>query len=346
MEEKYPIELSVIIPCWNVAPWLPRCLEEVFTALPPKSEVIAVDDGSEDATLEILLEFSSKYPELKVLSQKNSGVSAARNRALDVSKGEYIFFVDPDDGVEPEFFTLMINRMKEKKADYCVVAFKERSGGNDGKSGQLKGVYEYSSNSEIIEGYVSRIFGYSFNDVQRLYKGEALFSRREMASVCRACFRRSIIKEFSIRFDESIVLYEDAMFNTEYLLYANSMTCINKALYRVTERDSGAMKSIPRNASRLAHNKLRLLAARKRLNLASGGRLWHLCGASSVFSLLEILSLMIKCRLSWREGREILREYMSDESVKRDINEFPLSYRKPVLASAIVFFRIISAIFL
>ena len=132
MEEKNPIELSVIIPCWNVAPWLPRCLEEVFIALPPKSEVIAVDDGSEDETLEILLEFSSKHPELKVLSQKNSGVSAARNRALDVSQGEYIFFVDPDDGVEPEFFTLMINRMKEKEADYCVVAFKERSGGNDG----------------------------------------------------------------------------------------------------------------------------------------------------------------------------------------------------------------------
>lgn len=345
MEEKYPIELSVIIPCWNVAPWLSRCLEEVFIALPPKSEVIAMDDGSEDETLEILLEFSSKYPELKVLSQKNSGVSAARNRALDVSKGEYIFFVDPDDGVEPEFFTLMINRMKEKEADYCVVAFKERSGGNDGRCEQLKGVYEYSSNSEIIEGYVSRIFGYSFNDVQRLYKGEALFSRREMASVWRACFRRSIIKKFSIRFDESIVLYEDAMFNTEYLLYANSMTCINKALYRVTERDSGAMKSIPRNASRLAHNKLRLLSARKRLNLASGGHLWCLCGASSVFSLLEILLLMFKCRLSWREGRQILREYMSDECVRRDIREFPLSYRKPILACAVCGLRIYNKVF-
>ena len=304
-----------------------------------------MDDGSDDETLEILLEFSSKHPELKVLSQKNSGVSAARNMALDASQGEYIFFVDPDDGVEPEFFTLMINRMKEKEADYCVVAFKERSGGNDGRCGQLKGVYEYSSNSEIIEGYVSRIFGYSFNDVQRLYKGEALFSRREMASVWRACFRRSIIKKFSIRFDESIVLYEDAMFNTEYLLYANSMTCINKALYSVTERDSGAMKTIPRNASRLAHNKLRLLAARKRLDLASGGHLWCLCGASSVFSLLEILSLMFKCRLSWREGRQILREYMSDECVRRDIREFPLSYRKPILACAVCGLRIYNKVF-
>ena len=304
-----------------------------------------MDDGSDDETLEILLEFSSKHPELKVLSQKNSGVSAARNMALDASQGEYIFFVDPDDGVEPEFFTLMINRMKEKEADYCVVAFKERSGGNDGRCGQLKGVYEYSSNSEIIEGYVSRIFGYSFNDVQRLYKGEALFSRREMASVWRACFRRSIIKKFSIRFDESIVLYEDAMFNTEYLLYANSMTCINKALYSVTERDSGAMKTIPRNASRLAHNKLRLLAARKRLDLASGGHLWCLCGASSVFSLLEILSLMFKCSLSWREVRQILREYMSDECVRRDIREFPLSYRKPILACAVCGLRIYNKVF-
>ena len=137
----------------------------------------------------------------------------------------------------------------------------------------------------------------------------------------------------------------DAMFNTEYLLYANSMTCINKALYRVTERDSGAMKSIPRNGFRLAYNKLRLLAARKRLDLASRGRLWHLCGASSVFSLLEILSLMIKCRLSWREGRQILREYMSDEGVRRDIREFPLSYRKPILACAVCGLRIYNKVF-
>ena len=124
MYNSSPIELSVIIPCWNIAPWLPRCLEEVFAALPDRAEVIAVDDGSQDETLEILENFAARHKELKIFSQQNFGVSAARNRALDAAGGEFIFFVDPDDGVEPGFFTEMLERMKSKNADYCICAFK------------------------------------------------------------------------------------------------------------------------------------------------------------------------------------------------------------------------------
>lgn len=340
MSDNPHVESSVIIPCWNVAPWLPRCLEEVFAALPPAAEVIAVDDGSDDATGEILERFAAAHPELKVFTQPNAGVSAARNRALGASSGEFIFFVDPDDGVEPDFFTSILERMRETGADYCVSGYRTRCDDGSFNDVRLKRVYEFSSKDEIIAGYISRIIGYSFDDVRRLYHGTPLFERREMAFVWRAAFRRSVIESRGIRFDETVVLCEDAVFNAEYLLSAKVMTCIDRPLYRMTVRANGATASIPRDATRFCRNKLRLLEARKRLDEASGGRLWKLCEASAVFSALEILSLMVRKKLAWREGRRILKEYLCDERVRAAVRDFPLSWRKPFLASAVGILRL------
>ncbi len=324
------INASVIIPCWNVAQWLPRCLDSVFDALPERCEVIAVDDGSDDSTKAILLEYATKHSNLNVISQNNKGVSSARNRALDVCRGEYIFFVDPDDYVEKEFFESLLSRLRSQNADYCVTAF---------SGAKLKGDYEFRSNSEIIDGYISRIIGYSFDDVRRFNCGVSLFARREMASVWRAVFKRSIIDKYSIRFDESIVLYEDAVFNTEYLIHAHKMTCIDKPLYIVTARESGAMRTVPRNGARFCKNKLSLLSARIRLDALTGGRLWKLCEASCVFSVLEIMSCIYKRRVCFRDGCRMLAEYIGDTRVRNAIDRFPISVKRPVYAIAVLFLR-------
>lgn len=341
MTDNSQVETSVIIPCWNVAPWLPRCLEEVFTALPAAAEVIAVDDGSDDATGEILERFASVHPELKVFTQPNAGVSAARNRALGASSGEFIFFVDPDDGVEPDFFTSILERMRETGADYCVSGYRTRCDDGSFKDVGLRRPYEFTSKDEIIAGYISRIIGYSFDDIIRFYHGAPLFERREMAFVWRACFRRSLIENAGVKFDETISLCEDAVFNAEYLLAAKSMTSVNRPLYRVTERESGAVRTIPRDGVLYCRNKLRLLEARERLDKASGGRLWKLCEASAVFSALEILSLTMRRRLAWREGRAILKEYLGNERVRDAIRDFPLSWRKPILSISVLFMRVL-----
>lgn len=329
------IEASVVIPCWNVAPWLPRCLNSVFAALPPAFEVIAVDDGSEDSTGEILRSYAAKYGELKIITQKNRGVSSARNRGLDVCRGEYVFFVDPDDSVEIDFFRAMLSRIRSEKADYCVVAF---------SGSKLKAEYEFATNEEILNGYVKRIIGYSFGDVERFNKGERLFAAREMASVWRGVFKRSIIEEHNVRFDESIELYEDAVFNAEYLVHAQRMTCIDRALYNVTARDSGAMRTVPRDAVRLCRNKLRLLMARERLDRISGGRLWPMCEASCVFSALEILSCICRCRTGLREGWMILAEYLANSRVALALRAYPLSFKHPVYAAGVILLRAASGI--
>lgn len=334
------LKMSVIIPCWNVAPWIERCLRSVFAALPQGGEIIAVNDGSTDETGEILRKAAFSDDRLKVIEEENRGVSAARNRALDVARGEFVFFVDPDDYVEECFFTDMIAAMERDGADYCLSPYKtQKDGSTDIKLVPLKGDYRYSSNEDIVREYLPRIFGYSSVDAQRWYKGEALFSRREMASVWRAAFRREVIVKNKIRFDESIVLYEDAIFNAEYLLAAHRMTVVDKASYIVTERSSGAMCRIPKDARVLCRNKLRLLEARKRLDAKSGGRLGGLFSASCVFSALEILANLVRFKLPFGEGLNILRGYLKDAKVSRSLEEFPLSWKKPHWALAVVFLK-------
>lgn len=349
--EGLSLRITVIIPCYNVAPWVRRCLDSVLTALPPASEIVAVDDGSTDGTADELRDFESRFAKdgadaqdrsLKIIRQENRGVSAARNRALDVAQGEYVFFVDPDDVVAPDFFTAMVTALERDKADCCLCGYSEQADGEADekrRNSSLKGDYRYRTNDEILRDYLPRIFGYSFDDVRAWYAGTPLFTNRELASACRMVFRRALIEERHIRFDETIALFEDAMFNAEYLLAAQSMTSVDRPLYQICYRDSSASSTMPKRSARYCRNKLALLKKRETLNRQVGGRLTALYAGTNVFSALEIVATMFKRSVAWREGRALLCEYLSVPSVRAAFREFPLSGRKPLLALAVWLLR-------
>ena len=154
-------------------------------------------------------------------------------------------------------------------------------------------------------------------------------------------FRRVILD--GIRFDETIELYEDAMFVSEALLKAKSMTCVDRGLYIVTDRESGAMRSVPRDGARLCRNKLRLLAKRRALDESEGGALGSLYEATCVLSALEMLAATVRGRLPRREGLRFLREYLADPFVRRAMRGFPLSWRRPAVAAAVLALRLVPA---
>ena len=333
MSESAP-EISVVIPCWNVSPWLTRCLDSVFAALPESSEAIAVDDGSTDDTLAILRRRAESEPRLRVVPLAHRGVSAARNAALDLARGRLLFFVDPDDSVAANYFSAMSKALDKDGADVCVCPY---------PGTKLKGDYRLKTNAEIRAAYLPRVFGYSFGDVREWYAGRALFAEREMAAVWRMAFRRDFVERLHIRFDETIELYEDAMFVSEALLSARSMTCIEDDVYCVTDRESGAMRSVPRDGARLCRNKLRLLAKRRALDEREGGALGSLYAATCAFSALEMLAATVRGRLPRRDGLRFLREYLSDAFVRRSLRGFPLSWRRPAVAASVLALRLVSA---
>lgn len=95
--------ISVIIPAYNVAPFLPRCLDSLLSQTWQHFELIVVDDGSTDDTAAIVDAYAARDPRVHVLHQQNGGVSSARNAGLAASHGELIGFADGDDWVKPDY---------------------------------------------------------------------------------------------------------------------------------------------------------------------------------------------------------------------------------------------------
>lgn len=104
MDFQDKIKVSVIVPVYNVEKYLRECLNSLVNQTLKEIEIICINDGSEDSSLEILNEYASKDSRFVIINQENSGQSVARNKGLDVAKGEYIGFVDSDDWVDLNFF--------------------------------------------------------------------------------------------------------------------------------------------------------------------------------------------------------------------------------------------------
>lgn len=113
-------EISVIIPVYNREKYIKKCLDSVLNQKDVNAEIIIVDDGSTDETLHICQEYSKLNPNIKVIRQGNSGVSAARNTALDNATGDYITFIDSDDWCAEDAFSTMLAAIKEHNVDAVI----------------------------------------------------------------------------------------------------------------------------------------------------------------------------------------------------------------------------------
>lgn len=112
--------ISVIIPVYNTAQELPRCLDSILNNTYRDLEIICINDGSKDHSLDILNTYAANDSRIRVIDQKNAGVSAARNRGLDAAVGEYIAFVDSDDWVHHRYFEILLQSMDESGADIQI----------------------------------------------------------------------------------------------------------------------------------------------------------------------------------------------------------------------------------
>ena len=119
----YEKKISVIVPVYNMELYLDRCLKSIINNSYKNLEIICVNDGSTDASLEILEKYKKEDSRIIIINQKNRGVSAARNTGLDIATGEYISFVDADDVIHSKFFTCLIAIMVKFDADITISGY-------------------------------------------------------------------------------------------------------------------------------------------------------------------------------------------------------------------------------
>lgn len=115
--------MSVIIPVWNVEKYLPGCLNSVLCQSYQNLEIICINDGSPDCSPEILKEFAVSDRRIKIITQHNQGLSAARNAGIKVVSGEYIFFLDSDDYLHPQAIEILVTLAKKTGSDLTICDF-------------------------------------------------------------------------------------------------------------------------------------------------------------------------------------------------------------------------------
>ena len=115
------MKLSIIVPMYNVELYIEKCLLSCLNQDLPASdyEIIVVNDGSPDSSLAIAERIASLYDNLTIVSQKNAGLSAARNKALSLAKGKYVWFVDSDDRIQENCLRYILDECYNNGLDLC-----------------------------------------------------------------------------------------------------------------------------------------------------------------------------------------------------------------------------------
>ena len=220
------VHVSVIIPVYNVAPYLPRCLDSLLRQTLREIEILCVDDGSTDGSADILDAYARKDSRILVLHQANAGAGAARNRGLEQARGDYLFFFDPDDGCARGMLAGLYRRAEETRAD-VVVAGKTLVDAETGCVIERKG---FSSAMWVLP---------------------QPFSAREAAvdifTFAKSVpwdkfFRRTYILEHGLRF-QNTRRSNDVCFVDLALALANRIALVPEAYYRYSVDRAGSLQS-------------------------------------------------------------------------------------------------------
>jgi glycosyltransferase involved in cell wall biosynthesis len=121
-------KISIILPVYNVEKYLLRCLESISNQTFKDFEIIAINDGATDSSLRILEEYTNKEKRLKIFSQENQGLSAARNIGMKNAKGEYIYFLDSDDAIHPQLLEIVYDFATKHSADLVCFDYQKSDG--------------------------------------------------------------------------------------------------------------------------------------------------------------------------------------------------------------------------
>lgn len=233
------MKISIIVPVYNCEAYLERCIRSIAVQTYSDLEIICVDDGSTDGSGMLLDKISSEDVRIKVIHQKNAGVSAARNTGLDAALGDIITFVDSDDAIEPDMYETLIPYFSDENVDIVHCGYKRMY--LDGSTKEVNGT------GKMVE--------------QNTYEAaECLLSGKLfVGSLCNKLFRAHLLTD--VRFDTTLSINEDVLGNAVLFQKANKSIFFDIGKYMVYER-TGSASSLTKTFKKISDS---VFAAEKML---------------------------------------------------------------------------------
>lgn len=217
--------LSIIIPIYNVEKYVQKTFVSIFSQYFQKEnvEIIVVNDGTKDNSMSIVNEFAAKFDNLRIINQKNQGLSVARNTGLKAARGKYVWFVDSDDWVEKESLHFILKYLKHSEKD--VLMYKIREYDEEGRI-LLERSFHDNKNEEQISGtdvvLYQKKYGIDITPMQQY------IIRRDFLLSNKLCF-------------VSGIYHEDKEFAPRMLINAKKVAVIPKVIYCYLRRNSGSI---------------------------------------------------------------------------------------------------------
>ena len=201
--------VSIIVPVYNVEPYLEKCINSILNQTYKDFELILVDDGSPDNCPAICDEYAKKDSRITVIHKQNGGVSSARNEGIKIAKGEFIWFVDSDDYIETNALEILSGYIEKSPSDLYIF-----------EQGLSEKFDIDNLNNLFYEHYFKYHFG--FAPWNKIYKN-------------------SILQSSSLFFDTEETVGEDLLFNVNYYTKINSLKFLDEKLYHYVVRENSAM---------------------------------------------------------------------------------------------------------
>lgn len=201
--------VSIVVPIYNAENYIERCINSIINQNYKNIEIILVNDGSTDNSLKICETFALNDKRIIIISQKNMGVSTARNIGINVAKGEYISFVDSDDTIEDNYIQELVDNSNSGKADVVICGYNDI----------------YTNNKKIENKLCDNI------KLSGKIRNDYIILKKYIKYPVLKIYRLEIINKYNIRFPEIFSDAEDQVFNFKIFSVIKNYKLVNKCLY-------------------------------------------------------------------------------------------------------------------
>lgn len=218
------IKISVIIPIYNTSLYLEKCIESIINQSLKEIEILCVNDGSTDNSLDILKKYQKKDSRVKIIDKKNEGASKARNVALEIVKGEYCLNIDSDDFINQDYLKNMYNKAKQEDLDILV-----------------SDIIYFFPNKKYVEKDLR------INDNKIINGKEYIklfFQENFLGYTCNKLIKSKIYKENNLKYNENIFLFDDVELILRLSYFCKRIGKLNEAFYNYRQGENNGVRKV------------------------------------------------------------------------------------------------------